>query len=80
MKKKSMLLNLSIRFMQEMKNAGFNATYCLTLVQNKNFYSGQKQDGIYVYFRGQELIHGLINKPTGKEDEHIIISGEYEIA
>ena len=41
-----------IKFMEELKESGFNSTYCVTLVQNKNFYSGQKQDGVYAYFRG----------------------------
>ena len=68
-----------IKFMEELKAAGFQDTYCLTLVQDKSFYSGQKQDGIYSYFRGQEPIHGEIRKPTGKKDEMIRVVGNYII-
>lgn len=68
-----------IKFMEEMKEAGFNAAYCLTLVEDKNFYSGQKQDGIYAFFRGGESVHGLICKPTGEKDEQITVNGSYDI-
>ena len=69
-----------IKFMEELKAAGFDSTYCLTLVQDKNFYTGQKQDGIYAYFRGEEPVHGSIIKPTGKKDEQLYLNGEYGIA
>ena len=68
-----------IKFMEELKAAGFDSTYCLTLVQDKNFYSGQKQDGIYAYFRGEQPVHGSIIKPTGKKDEQLFINGCYFI-
>jgi len=68
-----------IKFMEEIKSQGFNATYCLTIVQNRNFYSGRKIDGIYLLFRKKGLINGVINKPTGKKDEQINIKGKYEI-
>lgn len=68
-----------IKFMEEMKDAGFNAAYCLTLVEDKNFYSGQKQDGIYAFFRGGKPVHGLICKPTGKKDEQLTVNGSYDI-
>lgn len=68
-----------IRFMEELKQAGFNGTYCLTLVQDKKFFSGAKQDGIYSYFRGKKPIHGIITKPTGRKDEQIQIEGNYSI-
>ena len=68
-----------IKFMEEMKEYGFAATYCLTLVEDKNFYSGQKQDGIYAIFRGGQPVHGLTCKPTGKKDEKITVNGTYDI-
>lgn len=68
-----------IKFMEEMKEAGFSAAYCLTLVKDKNFYYGQKQDGVYAFFRGGESVHGLICKPTGKKDEQIMVNGVYDI-
>lgn len=32
------------------------------IVEDKNFYSGQKKDGVYGFFRGDEPIHGLTNR------------------
>lgn len=68
-----------IKFMEEIKEQGFDSTYCLTLVKDKNFYSGKKMDGIYAFFRDDIAVNGLINKPTGKRDEQIQINGTYDI-
>lgn len=68
-----------IKFMEELKEAGFDSTYCLTLVQDRNFYLGQKQDGIYSFFRGGKSLTGIIRKPTGKKDEIINVNGKYRI-
>lgn len=68
-----------ICFMEELKEVGFDSTYCLTLVQDKNFYLGQKQDGVYAHFRGQDPVHGMITKPTGKRDEELHVKGNYKI-
>lgn len=38
-----------IKFIEEMKKSSLTSVYCLTLVEDKNFYSGQEQDGIYVF-------------------------------
>jgi hypothetical protein len=71
-----------IKFMEEIieKRVGFTATYCLTLVKDKNFYSG-KNYGIYAYFRGENPIpvQGDIQKPTGNKTEQITITGTYAI-
>lgn len=69
-----------IRFMEELKQNGFNNTYCLTLVDDKNFYSGKKIDGIYSFFRAGKTICGTIDKPTGKDIQSITISNEYKIS
>lgn len=66
-----------IKFMEQLKENGFESTYCLTLVQDKVFYSGDKKDGIYAYFRSNAPIHGTITKPTGKRDETILVNGSY---
>lgn len=44
-----------IRFMEELKQKGFDNTYCLTFVDDKNFYSGKKTDGIYSFFRAEKI-------------------------
>lgn len=66
-------------FMEELKNKGFQSTYCMTLVQDKNFYSGNKQNGIYAYFRGNKSIHGQMVKPTGRKDNTLSIHGTYTV-
>ncbi len=68
-----------ICFMEELKEQGFTHTFCLTMVNDKNFYSGAKKDGIYAYFRGTEAISGIIIKPTGKKDEVIKLQNTYKI-
>ena len=68
-----------IKFMEELKESGFDGTYCLTLVKDKNFYSGKKQDDVYAYFRGNVPIHGVITKPTGKKNESIKLHKTYYV-
>lgn len=68
-----------IKFMEEMREHGFDETYCLTLVEGKGFYSGDRVDGIYSFFRASAPIKGIVNKPTGKRDEQITLNGSYDI-
>lgn len=68
-----------IVFMEQLKMAGFNSTYCLTMVKDKNFYIGKKIDGIYSYFRGNGVLCGTVKKPTGNTYESITLSNPYRI-
>lgn len=68
-----------IAFVEQLKNKGFDSTYCLTVVNDKNFYSGKKKDGIYSFFRGNILLEGTINKPTGNSFESITLDRKYKI-
>ena len=69
-----------IKFMEELKEIGFNKTFVMTVVDDHNFYSGKSNKGdIYNYFRGNETIHGTIYKPTGSKKENIEIKGSYNI-
>lgn len=68
-----------IRFMEELKEKEFDNTYCLTLVKDKNFYSGNNIDGVYSFFRAGNTIKGIIKKPTGKTSQFIKLSNEYRI-
>lgn len=77
-----------IKFMEEVKSElNFNSTFCLTLVDDKNFYkhSERSNNPIYSYFRIPEnevkciCADNSILKPTGTEyysvkfsDDHII--------
>lgn len=70
-----------ILFMEQLKEHGFTQTYTIALVDDGSYYTGDKADGIYQYFRGDATINGQIFKPTGKTKgiEHITISGNYKI-
>jgi len=68
-----------IIFMEQLKNNGFDAAYCLTMVKDKNFFFGKKIGGIYAYFRGNELLCGIIEKPTGKNKESVALDKKYKI-
>lgn len=68
-----------ICFMEELKEKGFDQTYCLTVVDDKNFYEGKRKDGIYAYFRGEKVLQEKICKPTGSKNEILILKNEYTI-
>ena len=68
-----------IAFMEQLKEMGFDGTYCVTLVNDKNFYSGKKTDGIYSFFRNNGKLFGVIEKPTGKSEESIELKRSYPI-
>ena len=69
-----------IRFMEELKLNGFDNTYCLTFVKDKNFYCGNKIDGIYAFFRAGKNISGKIEKPTGKDIQSITLTNAYQVS
>ena len=68
-----------ISFMEQLKSNGFTATYCLTITNDKNFYSGKKNDGIYSFFRSDKLLYGKIKKPTGTKNESIELKRTHSI-
>ena len=68
-----------IAFMEQLVEAGFDGAYCVTLVNDRNFYSGKKTDGIYSYFRANGSVCGVIAKPTGKSKETIELKKSYSI-
>ena len=68
-----------IKFMEQLKESGFNNTYCLCFVNDPLFYDGDKKDGIYSFFRTKTEISGTIEKPTGKKNETISLNGTYHI-
>ena len=68
-----------ICFMEQLKLEGFTNTYCMTVVRERPFYAGTKQDGIYAFFRTNTPITGTITKPTGSKHEAYTIQGTYPI-
>ena len=70
-----------IAFAEELVRVGFKKAYAVTLVDDKNFYSGLKTVGIYGYYRNSEILSGRTYKPTGKTKgrEFIDVFGSYQI-
>ena len=68
-----------IKFMEELREQGFTKTYAVALVNDKPFYEGTKNEGIYKYFRQEYSVYGEIHKPTGRKDEVVSLSGSYAI-
>ena len=68
-----------IAFMEQLVESGFDGAYCVTLVNDRNFYSGKKTDGIYSYFRANGSVCGVIVKLTGKSEETIELKKSYSI-
>jgi len=75
-----------ICFMEQVKKyIKFEKTFCLTLVNDYNFYEAnknQKTDGIYKYFRIRSKLSGLIKDPVNHKNslpKEIKLSGNYNI-
>ncbi len=68
-------------FAEELKKVGFTKAYVVTLVDDMNFCSGVKSEGIYGYYRNSRLLSGRIFRPTGKtkDTEFIEVNGSYQI-
>ncbi|WP_312355184.1 hypothetical protein [Aminipila sp.] len=71
-----------IKFLEELKDRGFNKTATVTLVSDRPFYEGRNNEGIYKYFREEYAVYGQIFKPTGtmKGKDFIILKGRYEFS
>ena len=63
-----------IKFMEDLNKFGFKKTYCLILVEDKNYYLGKNKKGIYAHFRCGKAVR------KGKNRDGILISGEYVIS
>lgn len=68
-----------IKFIEELKEQGFNKTAAVTLVSDRPFYEGRSNLGIYAYFREEHAVYGEIFKPTGalKDKDSIELTGRY---
>jgi len=65
-----------ILFAEQLKAAGFASAGVVIVADDPPFWSGNPQ-GIYGYFRGGNVLHGLVTKPTGRKDAELNISGSY---
>jgi len=67
-----------IVFAEQLKSAGFKKSGLMIFADDKRFYEGAS-DGIYGFFRTQKQRTGTIQKPTGKKDSELKISGKYNV-
>lgn len=68
-----------IKFVEQLKQKGFDSAYAVTLVSDSTFVKGNKSDGIYSYFRNGKEINGIVTKPTGAKNESVGIEGSYTV-
>lgn len=69
-----------IRFMEQLKELGFNKTAAVTLVGHKPFYEGKQNSGIYRFFRDEKSVYGEVFKPTGQHNHYdfVVLSGKHD--
>ena len=65
-----------IMFLEQLLKSGFRSAYFIAVVDDSLFYSGDSS-GIYGLFRNEQQITGTIQKPTGKKDKTVTITGSY---
>lgn len=68
-----------IAFLEELRGAGCKRAFFLALTDNKLFWCGRAQNGIYTYFRSGNPLTGAISKPTGETTEVVTLRGKYKI-
>ena len=72
-----------IRFCEQMVEEDFDAAYCLTVVEDKKFYSNEfsrkTETKIYTYFRNDDVIRGNIRQEIGAHKNELTLNGTYEI-
>jgi hypothetical protein len=67
-----------IAFCEELKQRGFQNTATVIFADDPLFYKGSTT-GIYGFFRGRTALTGVIQKPTGKQQEQVRLTGGYTV-
>ena len=68
-----------ISFLEQLQEAGFTRCFELVIVNSSVFYSDKGGGEIYEMFRKNKTLKGRITKPTGLQDEELILAGEYKL-
>ena len=68
-----------ILFLEELVRAGFCGGMFVIAADDHLFYSGERCDGIYGAFRGDDVLTGDIHKPTGDRDVVLRLRGKHRI-
>jgi len=74
-----------IVFLEQLLASGFDKASLLIFADDQLFYSGQT-NGIYAFFRGERpdfeaksKLTGIVQKPTGNNNQQLEIKGEYTV-
>ena len=67
-----------IAFAEELKKAGFKSAALMIFADHPLYYQGNTA-GIYGHFRGEQALHGVVQKPTGSKDSNVNIEGSYVV-
>lgn len=67
------------KLLEQLMDHNFIKSYQITLIDDEEFINGVAKDGIYEYFRTDTPIHGEILKPTGRNEEKVIVKGYYQM-
>jgi hypothetical protein len=70
---------IDIAFLEDLVHASFGTSYFVIAAEDSLFWQGRDVNGIYAPFRAGAPIHGLIRKPTGKQDGTVDIRGSYRV-
>lgn len=69
-----------LQFLEQLCEAGFEGGWFAIHVNDALFYRNNPiASGIYAYFRAGTPIHGAIQKPTGRSEQFVHITGSYPI-
>ncbi|MDU1911931.1 hypothetical protein [Fusobacterium sp.] len=68
-----------LKFLEELTRSGFTNGLSIVLTDDKRYIIGNKVDGIYKYFRKNEIIKENIEKPTGENKFFINIEKKYVV-
>jgi len=69
-----------IKFLEQLKKAGFTDNFFLALTPQRNFWSDTGKKGtIYEKFRKEKELYGEIKNEIGDSTEKVILTGRHKI-
>lgn len=68
-----------LRFLEQLRDAGFAKCHFLMFCDDRNFYSSVGGSQIYNLFRRERKLYGEIVKPTGRKDRVVNLRGSYSL-
>ncbi|MDR0874419.1 MAG: hypothetical protein LBN27_13310 [Prevotellaceae bacterium] len=69
-----------ICFLEQLKKSGeFPNCFFIAVTNDKKFWEGREQNGIYQYFRDGKELTGNFEKPTGENKYPLTLKGKYKV-